>query len=61
MLINEWPMINKKGTKIIQNDINQLQIQRFRKLRTINCMIKLKQKCIATRKIAGFHTLSIKI
>ena len=27
MLTNEGPMINKKGTKIIQNDISQVQIQ----------------------------------
>lgn len=27
MLTNEEPMINEKGTKIIQNDISQVQIQ----------------------------------
>ena len=27
MLTNDGPMINKKGTKTIQNDINQVQIQ----------------------------------
>ena len=55
MLTNDGPMINKKGTKTIQNDINQVQIQmkyQNRAYKTENNMLDdLTEKKIRSNQI----------